>query len=57
MVLQGAVQLGRETAAGLGITNVTFQVADGQDLSSFRDASFDVVCCSSAIFYMADPYL
>jgi ubiquinone/menaquinone biosynthesis C-methylase UbiE len=43
----------REKSAAAGLNQVTFQQGDAEHLD-FPDASFDVVLCSSSLFFMPD---
>lgn len=45
------LEIGRARAAHLGLTNVQFEVADGENLS-YGDASFDAVTCSLGLMFM-----
>jgi ubiquinone/menaquinone biosynthesis C-methylase UbiE len=45
------LEIGRARAARLGLTNVQFEVADGENLS-YEDASFDAVTCSLGLMFM-----
>jgi SAM-dependent methyltransferase len=49
------LEIARGTAAGLGLTE-RFEVreASAEDLSSFEDASFDVVCCMELFDHLPD---
>lgn len=40
------LELGKARAASAGLTNVSFETADAEDLHRYGDASFDAVTCS-----------
>lgn len=40
------LELGRAHAAREGLSNLSFETADAEDLHRYPDASFDAVCCS-----------
>lgn len=48
------VAAARQRAAALGLSNVTFQRMDAQELE-LPDASFDVVLCALGLMYVSDP--
>src|SRR5882757_9372034 len=48
------VAAARQRAAALGLSNVTFQRMDAQELE-LPDAGFDVVLCALGLMYVFDP--
>ena len=47
--------LGRAQAEAAGLSDrVTFQQADGEDLSQFADSTFDIVTCSLGLMFFPD---
>ncbi|KAK9833881.1 hypothetical protein WJX74_008731 [Apatococcus lobatus] len=51
---EGMVKVAQLEAQERGITTARFQVADGQDLSTWPANTYDIVMCSFAVFMM-DP--
>ena len=49
-----AVRLIAESAAARGVSNVTPQAVDAQDLGCFETCSFSVVTCSYGLMFMPD---
>lgn len=47
-------QLAAQRARSLGLTNITAQPADAQNLQDFGDSSFDLVTCQYAVFALPD---
>ena len=47
-------ELAAQRAKALGLTNLTAQPADAQNLQGFGDSSFDLVTCQYAIFALPD---
>ncbi|KAI7836751.1 hypothetical protein COHA_009389 [Chlorella ohadii] len=46
------LELGKARAASAGLTNVSFETADAEDLHRYGDASFDAVTCSLGLMFM-----
>ncbi|PRW57037.1 methyltransferase type 11 [Chlorella sorokiniana] len=46
------LELGKSRAARAGLTNVSFETADAEDLHRYGDASFDAVTCSLGLMFM-----
>lgn len=46
------LELGKARAARLGLTNLQFEVADGEDLHHCGDASCDALTCSLGLMFM-----
>ncbi len=49
------LDVARERAASQGISNVTFQVNEDEDLSAFPDSTFDAVVCRLGLMFMPEP--
>ena len=49
-----SVSLVHTYAQAQGVTNLTAQVADAQNLQDFADATFSVVTCSYGLFFMPE---
>lgn len=50
-----SVSLVHMYAQAQGVTNLTAQVADAQNLQDFADSTFNVVTCSYSLFFMPEP--
>ena len=51
----GMLAVAKERAAAQGITNVTFQLNDHDDLPALLDNSFDAAVCRFGLMFMPDP--
>ena len=51
----GMLSVARERAAARGVTNVTFQLNDKDDLPALHDNSFDAAVCRFGLMFMPDP--
>lgn len=51
----GMLSVAKERAAAQGITNVTFQLNDKDDLPALHDNSFDAAVCRFGLMFMPDP--
>ena len=51
----GMLSVAKERAAAQGISNVTFQLNDRDDLPALHDSSFDAAVCRFGLMFMPDP--
>lgn len=51
------LEVAKERANSQGLSNVTFQVIQDENLSEFQDATFDAVVCRLGLMLMPDPVL
>jgi ubiquinone/menaquinone biosynthesis C-methylase UbiE len=49
------LEVAKEQAAYLGLTNAVFQVVKDESLSMFSDNTFDSVVCRNGLMFMPDP--
>ena len=49
------LEIAKERAASQGLTNVTFQAVEDENLSTFQEAMFDSVVCRFGLMLMPDP--
>jgi ubiquinone/menaquinone biosynthesis C-methylase UbiE len=49
------IEVAKEEAAYLGLTNIVFQVVKDESLSMFSDNTFDSVVCRNGLMFMPDP--
>jgi ubiquinone/menaquinone biosynthesis C-methylase UbiE len=49
------LEVAKEQAAYLGLTNAVFQVVKDESLSMFTDNTFDSVVCRNGLMFMPDP--
>jgi ubiquinone/menaquinone biosynthesis C-methylase UbiE len=54
-ISQAMVDISRKTAEDRGVTNVTFERMDAEDLRGLGDASFDAALCGLGLMFMPEP--